>query len=107
LAPGQRSKQRMSRTRAVTRACPDSLEQLQQRPALLFKRCRIARFQFGRRWGALREGNYIENEVLERKHLERALALGHHREFSDGHERRQTKMLQHTRYVHAPPSPRG
>src|SRR5437660_8709912 len=97
----------MSWPYTLTRACPDSLKQLQQCGALLFKRCHIAGLQLGRRWGALREGNYIKDEVLERKHLERALTLGDHREFADGHEPRQTKMLEHTRYVHAPPSSRG
>src|SRR5512132_1632442 len=99
FAPRQRTKQRMSRPCALTRARPDSLQQLKQRRALFFKRCRNAGFQLGSRRSSFRKRKYIEDELLEWKYLKRALVCGGYGQISQSHARRQAKMLQHFRYA--------
>src|SRR6185503_11186827 len=100
-----RTKQRMIRSFAVTWSSPDPLEQLQKRRTLLFKRCRSAGLQLVRRRRALWKREHVQDEMLKWKVLEGAFVRGGHRQFSKRHERRQVKMLQHTRYIHATPSP--
>src|SRR5262245_40751426 len=97
----------MIRTGAVTRSSPESLEQLQHRRTFFFHRCRRLGLQLrcGRR--TLREGNYVEQEVLEGKHVKRALVRGRHWHLSKGHQSGEVKMLQHARYVHGAPSSGG
>src|SRR5262249_30641626 len=87
FAPRQRPKQRMGRPCALPWSRPDSLQQLQQRCTLLFTRFRDAVLQLARRRSSFRTWKHVEDEMLERKHLEDAFALGAHRQVAKGHAR--------------------